>query len=177
MIGKTYIGDLKIRSLQFMAMEDEIYLPAGRMAGMGRDARGIGVLQSGCSQKQFKLPASPEGIEIPGDDYRFSHVFNQTVETLQLILAVPVFQGQMNDEEDDLFQLHLDDQALYSLVEIMERMAKDVFFAEQGIRLHFQDRDPASQRIVRIFGFDDESISQPLGDHFRLAAFTGSVRA
>ena len=48
MIGKTDIGDLKIRYLQFMTMENEINLPARRMAGMGRDARGIGVLQPGC---------------------------------------------------------------------------------------------------------------------------------
>jgi len=34
MIGKTDVGDLKIRYLQFMTMEDKINLPAGGMTGM-----------------------------------------------------------------------------------------------------------------------------------------------
>lgn len=169
MIGKTDIGDLEIGDPQAVTMEDEVNLAMRGMAGMGGDVGGIGIRKSGCGQEEFKLPAPPEGVEISADNHRLADVFDQMVEMLQLILPVPVFQGEMDDKKDDLLQIPLDDQAFNSLIEIVQGMVENGLFGEQGVGLHPQDRDPVGKRIIFIFCRDNMGVSQPFGNGLRLA--------
>jgi hypothetical protein len=108
---------------------------------MGRHIGEVGVFQSCCGKKKIQFPTAPEGIEIAGDDDFLVGILGKGVQLLELVLPVPVFQRQMDDKNGDGSQISLNDQSLYSLLEIVETKIFDALLGQQGVALLFQNRD------------------------------------
>lgn len=99
MIGELNFRYCKGKYSQLLAVQYEIKLPVRGVAWVGWPAVGVGAFQTCCRQKQFKFITAPEGIEITGEDHRLVHLFEELMEPVQLVLPMPVFQRQMDNEK------------------------------------------------------------------------------
>ena len=133
MIGQADVGDIKIIDADAGTVQDKINLPQRSMARMRWDIGKIGVFQSCCGKKKIQLPAAPEGIEIAGNNNFLVGILGKGMELFELILPVPVFKGQVDDENGDGLQISLDDQLFYSLFKIVKMKVFNGLLGQQGI--------------------------------------------
>lgn len=145
MIGQAHVRDIKIIDADAGTMQNKVNLPERGMAWVGRDVGKIGVFQSCRSQKQIQLSAAPEGIEIAGNNHFLVGIQSKGMELFELVLPVPVFEGQVDDENGNGLEISLDNQLFYALFEIVKMKIFNGLFGQQGIGLLLQNRDSQRQ--------------------------------
>ena len=101
MIGQAHVRDIKIIDADAGTMQNKVNLPEWGMAWVRRDIGKIGVFQSRSSQKKIQLAAAPEGIEIAGNNHLLGGILGKGMELFELVLPVPVFERQVDDENGD----------------------------------------------------------------------------
>ena len=92
MVGKLHGRDLKPIHFDLGTVQYEIEFFARAVAGIRRQAAGIGIAQARGLHEQIELVVAPVGIEIAGDDDRFGGLAHQIVQIPQLVLSVPKLQ-------------------------------------------------------------------------------------
>lgn len=140
MVGQAHIRDVERINTDSRAVEDEVYLALWGMARMGWGVGDIGVSEAGCGEKQIKLTAAPEGVEITSNDYILADIADQGMELFKLVLSVPVFQGKMDDENGHRQEVSLQDQAFHALLKIVKMKVLDGLFGQEGIALLPENR-------------------------------------
>ena len=92
MVGISNIGDLEMRHLDTLAIQDEVKFHARRSTRVSGVAIDIGAAQPGGFHKQEDFIFTPERIEIAGHDDWFFALFDELIQVPQLKMAVPVFK-------------------------------------------------------------------------------------
>src|SRR5688572_29168560 len=132
-VREPHVGHLEVGHFDLFAHQHEIELDARNPRRKRGQILLIGAAQPGGAHEQVDLVRAPEGVEITGDDDRLVGFDDQVVQVAQLVLALAVFQRQMNQENADVIELELDDQPLDTRVEIVEAFAFDPRGGEEGI--------------------------------------------
>ena len=149
-------------------VQNEVELLARTPARIGGQTARIGVGQSRRLHEQVKLVIPPVGVEVPGDDHGFAGLAHQIVQRAQLVLAVPVFERQMHQEDRDVVQLKLYDEPLDAGVEVMESFAADPGRSEKRIRLLAHDGHQLIQRGYAVLALEGGVMAERAGDELRL---------
>ena len=149
----------------------------GCMTGMGGKVQRVCIFQAGCRLEKFQFSASAKGVEVSRHNHRFGAVFDQTVQMFQLLLSMPVFQGKVDDKDNNLRKFNFNNQSFKSLIEVMKVMGCYCFPGEQGIGLFIQNRDPSCQGIVRVFCFNNMELMQFFSNDIGLTASVGTIGA
>ncbi len=120
---------------------------------------------------------APEGIEISGHDHRFVRLHDQIVQRAQLVLPMPELQRQVHEEDADILQLQLDDQALDAGVKIMEALTVHMRSRQKGVALLAHDGHQVVQRTGAVFALKCGVVAQLPGYVLGLVDHAGADRA
>ena len=111
------------------------------MAGVGWCIVKICAFQTGGGEKEAEFLDPEKGVEIAGDDDFFFRPLDKTVEMGQLVLAMSVLEGKVDQIDHRIGQFGGNDQAFHPFAEIMELMIVDFAFGQEGVGLLVEDRD------------------------------------
>ena len=75
-VRENDFGNLEIVHLNLLAVQHKIQVSLRSFTGECRQVLSVGILQAGCSQKEFDLVLTPEHVEITRDDAGFLRVFH-----------------------------------------------------------------------------------------------------
>ena len=120
MVRQFYRRYFEVIHLDALTVQDEIQFHTRCAARIRGQALQIGATQSGRFFKQEDLVFAPESIEVTGNDNGFLAFLDQLIEMPQLKMPMPVLEGQVDQENRDIVQFQLNDQAFYTLVEIVK---------------------------------------------------------
>lgn len=176
MIGVEDTGDLKIGYLEIRTMEDEIELPFRITTGMGWLSFPVGIDQAGGAEEQVQLFITPEHIEITGNNDRSRNPANEPVQTFELVLAIAVGQGKMDQKNGEPRNPDLNNQPFDALFKIVEPVLDNGKPGKNGIALPVEQGHPAGHGTGAVFGLHNMIMAKPTGDLFGLAETAGPKR-
>ena len=101
MIREANVGNVKVVYPYSGAVENEVDLPHWCMTGVGCRITSICVLEAGGSQEERKFPVAPERIEITCNNDFFVCLLGESMQLLQLVLPMSVFERKVDDEHGD----------------------------------------------------------------------------
>ena len=174
-VGEGYIGDEEVVNVQPRTVENEVELAVGGVAGPGGEVLAVGTSQAGGGEEKIQFAVSLEGVEVAGDDNLFLAFFDQLAQLLKLKLTVVELETEMDDENAHILNIHLDDQSLAPLLEIVILYVGEWGPTEQGIGLQIHDRYMLDQGVVVVFILGNVVITEAVGNGFRLTTVVGSV--
>ena len=94
----------------------------------------------------------------------------------QLVLALPVLECEMDQEDADIVELQLDDQALDAGVKVMEPLALDARRRQEGVALLAHDGQQVVDRALAVFALVRGVVPERVGDVLGLVDHPGTHR-
>ena len=138
MIRQGNLGNLEAGDGYLRTVENIVQLAARGPAGMGGPTIDVGIREPCGSPKQVQLTVTPQRIEISGNNDGFLHLLQHAIQVLQLILTVPELEGKMHEENGAALQFQFNNEALYTVSEIVETFRYDLLIGQYGVSLFVQ---------------------------------------
>ena len=173
MVGVEDTGDLKIGYLELRTMEDEIELPFRKTTGMRWFPCPVGINKAGGTKEQIQLFLAPEHIEISGNNDRSRNPADKPVQTFELVLAIAVGQGKMDQKNGEPGNPDLDNQPFDTLFKIVEPVLDNGKPGKNSIALPVEQRHPAGHGTNAVFGLHNMIMAKPVGNLLGLAETAG----
>ena len=83
----------------------------------------------------------------------------------------------MHQEDNEVVEFQLDDQALHAFLEIVKRFPSDGVFHHEGIALLVQHGDPAGNAaVLGVLGAVTVVVAELVRENFRLVGLAATVR-
>lgn len=174
-VGEGYIGDEEVVNVQSRAVENEVELAVGRVAGPGGEILSVGTSQPRGGEKKIQFAVPLEGVEVAGDNNLFLAFFDQLPQLLKLKLTVVELETEVDDEDAHILNIHLNYQPLAPLFEIVILYVGEWRAAEQGIGLQVHNRHMLDEGVVVVFILGNVVITEAVGYGFRLTAVVGAI--
>src|SRR5690606_22878035 len=118
-----------------------------------------------------------ERVEIAGHDDGLLRRLDQVVELPELEVAVPVLQREVHEEDREILQLQLDDEALDARIEIVERLAAYRGRRQEGVALLADDGQELVDRALAVLDLVGRREPEVRGDLLRLVHAAAADRA
>src|SRR5688572_3568233 len=177
MVGEAHVRHFEIGDFYFLARQHEVELDAR----IPRRKRGqvlfVGAAQPRGAHEEIDLVRAPEGIEIAGHDDRLVRLDDEIVQVAQLVLALPVLEREVDEENADIVELELDDQPLDAGVEVVEALALDARRSEKGVALLAYDGHEVVERTLAVLALIGAVVAQGVRNVFGLVHHARADRA
>jgi hypothetical protein len=99
------------------------------------------------------------------------------VQVAQLVLALPVLERQVHEENAYVVELELDDEPLDAGIEVVEALAFDARRGEKGIALLAHDGHEVVDRALAVFALISAVVAQRFGDVLGLVQHAAANRS
>src|SRR6266404_6714675 len=177
MIREAHVRHTEVRDLDAFTHQDEVELDARHARWKGGESCGIGAAQTRRAHEKVDLVRAPEGVEVTRHDHRLRRLHDQIVQRAQLVLPLPVLEGQMHEEHAHVRQLQLDDQPLDPGIEVVEALPVHVGSGQEGVALLAHDGHELIDRAGAVLALVGRIMAELSGDVLRLVEHSSADRA
>lgn len=129
-------------------MKDEVKFASRRIAGMGWLRTDIGAEQIGARKKSVQFRFAEERVEVAGNHHRVRRRVDKLLQIMQLALPVPIAQRKVHQEDRQVFEFKLDDQALHTARKEVKSFTVHRAARDEGVALLVEYGNKTVQGVV-----------------------------